>query len=71
MNDLRRKIRMWKFYEMNEVTTIKINVSDVYLDQQQPRQHHMNNMEETNTLKITENEMVYYIAEYPLLKKPT
>ena len=60
-----------KFYGMNEVTTIKRNVSDVQLNQHQPRPHDMNNMEETNTLKITENEMVYYIAEYPLLKKPT
>ena len=76
MNDLRRKIRMWKFYEMNEeikfyeesavITSIivKHREIDTNLDSAMYT-------DETNTLKLTEKKTVYYIAACSLLKKPS
>ena len=76
INDLRRKIRMWKFYEMNEeikfyeesavITsdTVRYREIDTNLDNKTHK-------DETNTSKLTEKKTVYYIADYSLLEKPS
>ena len=76
MNDLRRKIRMWKFYEMNEEMKFyeKSAVITSYAVRSRVIDNNLDNAtytDETNTLKLTEKKTVYYIADYLLLEKPS
>ena len=75
MNDLRRKIRMWKFYEINEEIKFyeksAVITSNTVYREIDTNLDNATYMDETNTLKLTEKKTVYYIANYSLLEKPS